>query len=348
MSPEAGTLALSGPRKAAALLITLGTEASAKLLARLPPDALDRVALELMRTPTVDAQTRDAILEDTYAGLFAHKGVLPGGENYALELFAEAFGQSKARELLDRVHQAQQIIPFDFRRDVEASQAAGLLTDEHPQTIAIVLAHLDPKTAAKILVQFEAPVQVEVAKRIALTEQITPEAVQIVEEGLQRKLSSVVTDVKTVGGAKPLATMLNAVGPTNEKNILGALADQDPELVATVRRLMFVFEDIVLVEDGTSMQRVIKESDVKTIGVALRSATEAVRLKFFDNMSQRAAETLRDEMENAGKVRAAVVEAAQVKIIETVLKLADPDDPMNKSSEPIFINRGGNDDASAL
>src|SRR6202142_1533987 len=131
MSSEATALStLSGPRKAAALLITLGTEASAKLLARLPPEALDRVALELMRMPAVDSTTRDAILEEAYAGLFAHAGVLPGGENYALELFAQAFGQGKACELLDRVHQAQQIIPFDFMRDIEPMQAAGLLADE--------------------------------------------------------------------------------------------------------------------------------------------------------------------------------------------------------------------------
>ena len=119
MSPEAATLALSGPRKAAALLITLGTEASAKLLARLPPEALDRVALELMRMPAVDSTVRDAILEEAYAGLFAHAGVLPGGENYAVELFGQAFGQSKAHELLERVHQAQQIVPFDFLLDIE-------------------------------------------------------------------------------------------------------------------------------------------------------------------------------------------------------------------------------------
>ncbi len=155
MTTEASALTLSGPRKAAALLITLGTEASAKLLARLPPEALDRVALELLRMPAVDAGTRDAILEEAYAGLFAHAGVLPGGENYALELFGQAFGHNKAQELLDRVHAAQQIIPFDFMRDIEAPQAAALLADEHAQTIAIVLAHLDPRGAAKILTQFD-------------------------------------------------------------------------------------------------------------------------------------------------------------------------------------------------
>jgi flagellar motor switch protein FliG len=332
MSPEAATLALSGPRKAAALLITLGTEASAKLLARLPPEALDRVALELMRMPAVDSSVRDAILEEAYAGLFAHAGVLPGGENYALELFAQAFGQNKAHELLDRVHQAQQIIPFEFMRDIDAPQAAGLLSDEHPQTIAIVLAHLDPRVAAKILVQFEAPVQVEVAKRIALTEQITPEAVEIVEDGLRRKLSSVVTEVTSVGGTRPLAHVLNQVGRTNERQILSALGEQDAQLADEVRRYMFVFDDIIMLDDR-AMQRVIRELDAKDMAVALRPATEQLRLKFFQNMSQRAAEMLREEMSLGGQIRMKAVEEAQQRIIDLIKKLEDSDE--------IVINRGG-------
>jgi flagellar motor switch protein FliG len=333
---EASALSLSGPRKAAALLITLGTEASAKLLARLPPEALDRVALELMRMPAVDATTRDSILEEAYAGLFAHAGVLPGGENYALELFAQAFGHNKATELLDRVHAAQQIIPFDFMRDLDPSQAAGLLSEEHAQTIAIVLAHLDPRAAAKILTQFEAPIQVEVAKRIALTEQITPEAVDIVEEGLRKKLASVVTEVTSVGGTRPLAHVLNQVGRTNERQILTALGEQDSQLADEVRRYMFVFDDIVLLDDR-AMQRVIRELDAKDMALALRPATEALRLKFFNNMSQRAADMLREEMSLAGQVRMKAVEEAQQRIIDSIKHLEDNDE--------ITVNRGGSEDA---
>jgi len=336
MSPEVAALQLSGPRKAAALLITLGTEASAKLLARLPPEALDRVALELMRMPAVDSMVRDAILEEAYAGLFAHAGVLPGGENYAAELFGQAFGQSKARELLDRVHQAQQIVPFDFLLDVDPPQAAGLLSEEHPQTIAIVLAHMDPRAAARILTQFEASVQVEVAKRIALTEQITPEAVEIVEEGLRRKLSSVVTEVTAIGGTRPLASVLNQVGRTNERQILSALAEQDSQLADEVRRYMFVFDDVILLDDR-AMQRVVRELDAKDMALALRPATEGLRLKFFQNMSQRAAEMLREEMSMAGQIRMKAVEEAQQRIIDLIKKLEDSDE--------ISINRGGSEDA---
>jgi flagellar motor switch protein FliG len=336
MSPEAAALQLSGPRKAAALLITLGTEASAKLLARLPPEALDRVALELMRMPAVDSSVRDAILEEAYAGLFAHAGVLPGGENYAVELFAQAFGQSKASELLARVHQAQQVVPFDFLLEIDPPQAAGLLAEEHPQTIAIVLAHIDPRVAARILTQFEPSVQVEVAKRIALTEQITPEAVEIVEEGLRRKLSSVVTEVTSIGGTRPLASVLNQVGRTNERQILSALAEQDSQLADEVRRYMFVFDDVILLDDR-AMQRVVRELDAKDMALALRPATEGLRLKFFQNMSQRAAEMLREEMSMAGQVRMKAVEEAQQRIIDLIKKLEDSDE--------ISINRGGSEDA---
>jgi flagellar motor switch protein FliG len=262
--------------------------------------------------------------------------VLPGGENYALELFGQAFGSGKARELLERVHQAQQVIPFDFMRDIDPMQAAGLLTDEHPQTIAIVLAHLDPRASARILTQFEPAVQVEVAKRIALTEQITPEAVEIVEEGLRRKLSSIVTEVTSVGGTRPLAHVLNQVGRTNERLILTALAEQDSQLADEVRRFMFVFDDIVLLDDR-AMQRVIRELDAKDMALALRPATEGLRLKFFTNMSQRAAEMLREEMGMSGQIRMKAVEEAQQRIIDTVKKLEENDE--------IVVNRGGTEDA---
>ena len=231
---------------------------------------------------------------------------------------------------------AQQIIPFDFIRDLDPMQAAGLLTEEHPQTIAIVLAHIDPRSAAQILTQFEAPTQVEVAKRIALTEQITPEAVQIVEDGLRRKLSSVVTDVTSVGGTRPLAHVLNQVGRTNERLILTALSEQDSQLADEVRRFMFVFDDIVLLDDR-AMQRVIRELDAKDMALALRPATEPLRLKFFQNMSQRAADMLREEMGLAGQVRMKAVEEAQQRIIDTVKKLEDSDE--------IVVNRGATEDA---
>lgn len=329
-------LTLVGTRKVAALLIALGTDAAAKLLARLPPEYVDRVALELLRTPQLDPAVRDAVLEETYAGLAARGGVLPGGEQYTLELFAQAFGAGKARELLDRVHQAQRIVPFEFLRTADPIQVAELLSVEHPQTIALVLAHLEPRTAATILTGLDSTLQVEVARRIALTDQTSPDALGVVEDGVRRRMSTVITEATVVGGTRPLAHVLNQVDRTTERQILGALAENDPDLADEVRRYMFVFEDITALDDR-SIQRVIRELDQKDIALALRSTNEQVKDAFFRNMSSRAAEMLREEMSLSTQVRLKNVEEAQGRIVEAIKRLEDQDE--------IVINRGGGDDA---
>jgi len=326
---------LTGPRKVAALLIALGTEASAKLLSRLPQDAVDRIALELMRMPALEAEVRDAILEETYTGVFSQLGALPGGESYALTLFKEAFGEGKAIELITRVQQSQVVVPFEFLRSADPVQVKELLASEHPQTIALVLAHLEPRVAARILVELEPELQVEVARRIALTDQTTPDTLAVVEDGIRRRISAVVTETAQVGGARPLAHVLNQVGRSTERQILGALAERDAELADEVRRFMFVFEDIALIDDR-SMQRIIRELDTKDIAFALRTATEEVKQRFFGNMSQRAAEMLREEMSLTTQVRMKNVEEAQGRIVEVIKRLEDEDE--------IVISRGGADD----
>ena len=329
-------IAQPGVKKVASLLIALGTEAAAKLLSRLPSDAIDRVALEVMRTPVLDPEVRTSILEETYAGLLADGGVLSGGENYASELFVEAFGEGRAREMLERVTMAQRVVPFEFLLGGDPVQVAELLSNEHPQTIALVLAHLPPRLAAMVLVGFEVDLQVDVARRIALTEQTTPEALSVVEEGLRRRISSVRSETPVVGGARPLAHVLNQVDRSTEKKILGALSEIDSDLAEEVKRFMFVFEDVIMIDDR-SMQRVIRELDQKDMALALRSATGPVREKFFANMSQRAAETLREEMALTSQVRVKHVEEAQGRIVNAIRTLEDNDE--------IVISRGGGDDA---
>jgi flagellar motor switch protein FliG len=329
-------LTLTGPKKVAALLIALGTEASAKLLSRLPQEGVDKIALELMRMPALEADVRDAILEETYTGVFSQLGALPGGESYALSLFKEAFGEGKAVELISRVQHAQVVAPFDFLKAADPAQVKELLTGEHPQTIALVLAHLEPRQAAKVLVELEPELQVEVARRIALTEPTTPDTLAVVEEGIRRRISAVVADATQVGGARPLAHVLNQVGRSTERQILGSLAESDAELADEVRRFMFVFEDVALIDDR-SMQRIIREIDTKDIALALRTAPEEVKKRFFGNMSQRAAEMLREEMSLTAQVRIKNVEEAQGRIVEAIKRLEDADE--------IVISRGGADDA---
>ena len=328
-------LSLTGPQKAAALLITLGTQTSAKILAKLAPDAIDRVAQELMSTPSVRAQVRDAILEETYSSLFAHMGELAGGQSYALELFRQAFGEAKGHLLLEQIHQTMAVPPFEFLRHADPIQVAQLLTGEHPQTIAIILAHLEPRAAAKILVQFEPSVQVDVARRIATIEQTAPDTIQVVEEGIKRRMSTVVSDVTVVGGTRPLAHVLNQVDRSTERAILGSLTEVDSGLADEVRRYMFVFEDIALL-DERSMQRVVRELDSKDMALALRTIPDELREKFFSNMSARASDMLKDEISLGGQVRQKNVEEAQGRIVEVIKRLEDQDE--------IIISRGGSDD----
>jgi flagellar motor switch protein FliG len=335
-TPTTASLNLTGPQKVAALLITLGTTTSAKILAKLPPEAIDRVAQELMTTPSIKSQVRDAILEETYTSLFAHMGELAGGSNYALELFKEAFGEAKGHLLLERIHQTLVVPPFDFLRHADPIQVAQLLNGEHPQTIAIILAHLEPRAAAKILVQFDPSIQVDVARRIATTEQTTPDAIEVVEEGIKRRMSTIVSEATVVGGTRPLAHVLNQVDRGTERSILGSLTEVDAGLADEVRRFMFVFEDIALLDDR-SMQRVVRELDTKDMALALRIVDDDLKDKFFANMSTRAAEMLRDEISLGGQVKQKNVEEAQGRIVEVVKRLEDADE--------IVINRGGADDA---
>ena len=326
---------LNGTRKAASLLMALGSDSAAKLLARMPADAVDPIALELFRTPQLDPGVRDAVLEETFAGLIAQTGVIAGGEQYALELFAQAFGESKARELIERVMQSQVALPFEFLSTMDPIQVKELLQTEHPQTVALVLAHLDARTAARVLGEFDPALQAEVARRIAITEQTTPEALQVVAEGLNRRMSTVVTDVSAVGGVRPLAHVLNQVDRTTERQILTALSEKDHDLAEEVRRLMFVFEDIVQLDDR-SMQRVIRELDPKDVALALRGVSPEVKDKFLKNMSQRAADMLKEEMGLAQGVRMKNVEEAQGRIVAVIKNL--------ESQDEIVIQRGDSGD----
>ncbi len=331
--PAAATaVRLTGAQRVAALMITIGTTAAANVLSRLTPELAEKVAAEILITRSVKPAVRDQVLEETYTALFSHMTDLQGGPQYALELFVEAFGEKKGMDLLERVSASQIRPPFDFLLRADPMQVAQLLESEHPQTTAIVLAHLEPRTAARILTLLDPALQVEVARRIAQTDQTTPEAVAVVEEGISRRISSVVQESTKVGGRKPLAQVLNQVDRTTERQILGSLQELDAELADEVRKFMFVFEDIALLDDR-SMQRLVREIDTKDLSLALRNVDDALKAKFFANMSSRAAEMLKDEMSVGGQVRIKNIEEAQGRIVEIVKRLEDADE--------IYINRGG-------
>jgi flagellar motor switch protein FliG len=331
-APVAPSLQLTGRKRVAALLITLGTSAAANVLSKLPPETAEKIAADILNTKRVAAEVRDQVLEEAYSALYSHVADIQGGPQYALELFIEAFGEQKGMDLLERVSIAQITPPFDFVLRVEPAQVAQVLEKEHPQTIAIVLAHLEARPAAKILQLLDSTLQVEVARRIALMEPTTPEAIRLVEDGIRLKLSNVAQDTTTVGGPMPLAVILNSADHSASKSVLERLGEIDEELTERVRKLMFVFEDIKLLDDK-AMQRLIREIDVKDVALALRRADDELKAKFFGNMSSRAAEMLRDEMSLGGQVRVKNIEDAQGRIIDVIKRL--------EQSDEIIINRGG-------
>jgi flagellar motor switch protein FliG len=336
LAPAPPQVQLSGAQKVAALMITIGTTAAANVISRLPPEAAEKIAAEILHTRSVRPQVRDQVLEETYGALFAHLTDLQGGPQYALELFVQAFGEQKGMDLLEKVTAAQIRPPFDFLLRVDPMQVAQLLEGEHPQTIAIVLAYLEPRAAARILPLLEPSLQVEVARRIAVTEQTTPDAVKVVEDGISLRMTSVVQESTKVGGAKPLATVLNQMSTTYNKQILTGLREIDAELEDEVRKSMFVFEDIKLITDR-DMQKVLQAIDTKDLSLALKNADTVLRDKFFSNMSSRAAEMLRDEMSVVGeRVRPKNIEEAQSRIVERVKKMEE--------DEELFIDRGGGDE----
>jgi flagellar motor switch protein FliG len=335
--PTVAPIELAGRQRVAALMITIGTAAAANVLSKLPPEAAEKIAAEILGTKRVSAQVRDQVLEETYAALYSHMSDLQGGATYALELFIEAFGEQKGMDLLEKVTALQIRPPFEFLLRMDPTQVAQLLADEHPQTIAIVLAHLEARSAARILPLLESRLQVEVARRIAVTEKTTPEAVSVVEEGLSRRASATVTEQTQVGGTKQLAQVLNQMSTMNNKDILSGLRDIDADLEDEVRRSMFVFEDIKLITER-DMQKVAMALDQKDIAMALQGAEQALKDKFLKSVSQRSAESLRDEMSllEGSRPRQKTIEESRSRIVEVIKGMED--------REELYIDRGGDDD----
>jgi flagellar motor switch protein FliG len=336
MSDAPAFAAAPAPRRVAALLVALGPEAASRIVPRLPDPTLDLVANELLRMPLLTAEQREAILEDAYRSIVATVGTATGGERFASDVFVGAFGEARARELLDRVHEGRGAPPFHFLRRLEPARAAAILAEEHPQTIALVLACLNARGAARLLAQLEPDLRVDVAGRIARMDRIAPEAVDVIEEGLRRRVSGVASvTAQATGGPKPLADLLNQVDRTTERQVLDALRESDEALADDVARLMFVFEDLARIDDR-GMQRLIRDLDTKDIALALRTAGETLKERFFANMSSRAAEMLKEDMSVEGNVRQATIEEARTRVVEVARRLEE--------AEEITIDRGGGDD----
>lgn len=326
----------SGIQKAAVLLITLGPEKSASIFKHLKEEEIEELTLEIANTRSVAPQTKEDVLNEFYQVCLAQQYIAEGGIGYAKELLEKALGEEKAQNVISKLTASLQVRPFEFVRKTEASQLLNFIQDEHPQTIAMILSYLSAGQAAMIIGALMPEKQADVAKRIALMDRTSPDVIKEVERVLERKLSSLVNqDYTIVGGVDAIVGILNTVDRSTEKHIMESLEIEEPELADEIRKKMFVFEDILLLDDR-AIQRVLRDVDNNDLGVALKAANEDVQNVIFKNMSKRLAAMIKEDMEFMGPVRMKDVEEAQQKIVGIIRKLED--------SAEIVISRGGGDE----
>ncbi|MBO6109120.1 MAG: flagellar motor switch protein FliG [Eubacterium sp.] len=327
---------LDGIQKAAILLITIGPEKASTVFKHLKEDEIEQLTLEIANTRSVSPAQKEAVLDEFYEVCLAQQYIAEGGIGYAKDLLQKALGDDKAAQVLGKLTASLQVRPFEFIRKTEASQILNFIQDEHPQTIALILSYLSPQQSAAIISALTPDKQTDVAKRIAMMDRTSPDVIKEVENILEQKLSSLVSqDYTIVGGVDSVVEVLNTVDRGTEKHIMENLEIEEPELADEIRKKMFVFEDILMLDDR-SIQRVLREVENSELAVALKNANEEVQNAIFNNMSSRLVDMIREDMEYMGPVRLKDVEEAQQKIVNIIRKLED--------SAEIVISRGGGDE----
>ena len=326
----------TGIQKAAILLIALGPERSADIFKHLKEDEIEELTLEIANTRSVSPQVKEDVFNEFYQICLAQQYIAEGGIGYAKELLDKALGEDRAKEVITKLTASLQVRPFEFVRKTDPSQLLNFIQDEHPQTIAMILSYLTSAQAALVIGALPPEKQADVAKRIAMMDRTSPDVIKEVERVLEKKLSSLVNqDYTIVGGVDAIVNILNTVDRTTEKHIMESLEIEEPELADEIRKKMFVFEDILLLDDR-AIQRVLRDVDNADLGVALKAANEEVQNVIFKNLSKRLAAMIKEDMEFMGPVRMKDVEEAQQKVVSVIRKLED--------SGEIVISRGGGDE----
>ncbi|MDR0441805.1 MAG: flagellar motor switch protein FliG [Treponema sp.] len=335
-SKKKGQKEYTGRQKAAIFLVTIGSEISAEIFKYLREDEIETLTFEIARLETIDAEQKDAILQEFQELMMANQFISTGGIDYARELLEKSLGSQKAIDIINRLTSSLQVRPFDFIRRTDPAHLLNFIQQEHPQTIALILAYLEPNKASIILQNLPHEVQSDVARRIATMDRTSPEVLREVERVLEKKLSSLSSeDYTAAGGVESIVEILNLVDRASEKQIIEALEDEDPELAEEIKKRMFVFEDIVMLDDR-AIQKVMREVDSQELAKALKSVDSEVQDKIFKNMSKRAAGMLKEDMEYMGPVRLKDVEEAQQKIVSIIRHLEDTGE--------IVVARAGEDE----
>lgn len=327
---------LTGLQKAAILFIIIGPEKSSKVFKYLKEDEVEQLTLEIANTKNIPPSLKDEVLDEFYEVCLAQQYVTEGGVGYANDLLEKSFGSEKAKEIIGKLTDSLQVRPFEFVRKTDPSQLLNFIQDENPQTIALILSYLSAGQAATIVGALAPDKQADVAKRIAQMDRTSPDTIRDVEHVLERKLASLVNQDYTIaGGVDAIVEILNTVDRGTEKHIMETLEIEEPELADEIRRKMFVFEDILSLDDR-SIQRVLREVENNELATALKSANEEVQTVIFNNLSKRLVAMIKDDMDFMGPVRLKDVEDAQQKIVNIIRKLED--------SGEIVISRGGGDE----
>ena len=327
---------LKGREKSAVLLVSLGPDVASRVYKNLDESTIEMLTMEIAGLRKIPSNQREEVLREAQELLLAKEYMTQGGVDYAKQLLEAALGPERAQDILRRITASLQVRPFDFIRQTDPQQVLAFVQNEHPQTIALIVSYMEPKQAAQVMGGLPPKLQAEVAKRIATMERVTPDVLREVERVLERKVSTILSqDFTIAGGIDALVAIVNNADRATERNIMERLEEEDPELAEEVKKRLFVFEDILGMDDR-SLQRVLRDVDMKDVALALKGASEALREKFFKNMSKRAAEMLKEDMEYMGPVRVRDVEEAQQKIVNVIRAIEDAGE--------IVIARGGEEE----
>jgi len=330
---------LTSRQKAAIFCIQVGADASAEIFKRLRDDEIELLTVEIARAEKVDVKVCDDILQQFVEEATAERYIRSGGIDYARQVLEKALGREKAKEVLFRLTASIRRQPFDSLRDTDPTQLAGYLQNEHPQTIAVVLAHLPPAQAAAAMANLPPERQADVIRRVSNLERTSPEMLREAEKVLEKKLSALGSQERrnaNAGGIQWAVEVLNAVDRSTERNVMETLSLWDPDLAGEIAQRMFVFEDIVKLDNRT-VQRILRDVDMnRDLPLAMKGVKEEVWEKITSNVSARVAQALRESVEYLGPVRIRDVEEAQTRIVNLIRSLEERGE--------IQINRGGDDE----
>ena len=327
---------VDGLKKAAILLISLGSETAAKIMKNLPDSYIQKVSYEIANIDYVNPEERDVVINEFIEMSQAREYVIDGGIDYAKNLLNMAIGPQRAKEVIDMLNQIQlRERPFNIARKADPQQLTNLLLNEQPQTVALILCYMQPEKAALVLAEFPIELQSEIAERIGTITSTSPAIIEKIEKVIENKFSNYIeNDLETVGGVRTLVEILNSVGRSTEKNIISVLEQKQPELAEEIKASLFTFEDIITLEKG-DVQKVLRDVKNDDLALALKGVSDEIKSFIYTNLSTRAVETLKEDLQFMGPIRLSAVEEAQQRIVTVIRRLDEKGE--------IYLRRGEQD-----